>query len=155
STALQVTRVAPSAITTRGGTPLTISGVDFSAGATVLIGGASATEITVVNSTTITAIAPPHGPGSADVVVTSNGRTASLPAAVSFVTNEPPIIASTVVRGTNPREPVQFADLDESVAVSATVTDAETPVSSLQFTWSSSVGRFSGSGPTVTWIAPH
>jgi len=134
---------------------LTISGVGFSEGAMVLIGGASAPQVTVVNSTTITAIAPAHDPGSAVVVVAVNGQSASLAGAVRFVMNAPPVIASIVVRGVKPNEPAQFADIDEPVSVSATVTDAETAVADLAFTWSSDVGTFSGTGPTVTWIAPH
>src|SRR6476620_7020530 len=82
STALRVTNVTPSAVTTRGGTLLTISGVGFSAGAMVLIGGAAATQLTVVNSTTMTAIAPAHDAGSAAVVVAVNGQSASLAGAV-------------------------------------------------------------------------
>jgi hypothetical protein len=150
-----VTSVAPSAVTTHGGALLTISGANFSGAATVLVGGTAATQVTVVNGTTITATAPAHDPGSADVIVTINGQSASLPAAVTFVANAPPVIASIVVRGSKPREPAQFADLDEPVSVTATVTDAETPVANLEFTWSSDVGSFSGSGPTVTWVAPH
>jgi hypothetical protein len=34
------------------------------------------------------------------------------------------------------------------------VTDAESPISSLKFNWSSTVGTFSGTGPNVVWKAP-
>jgi hypothetical protein len=39
--------------------------------------------------------------------------------------------------------------------VTATVTDAETPVSELTYQWSSDVGTFNGSGSRVSWTAPH
>jgi hypothetical protein len=60
-----------------------------------------------------------------------------------------------VVRGTNQRMPPQYASLGDTVNVTATVTDAETPVSQLTYEWTSSVGgTFSGSGASVTWTAP-
>jgi hypothetical protein len=69
--------------------------------------------------------------------------------------NHPPVIESMTIRGSKPREPEQFADLDETVRVSASISDAETPVSDLTLTWSSSAGTFSGTGSNVTWTAPH
>jgi len=134
---------------------VTISGANFSPGAVVTIGGIAAATATVENSTTIAATAPPHAAGAADVVVTSNGQTASLAGGLTYVTNAPPAISTIVVRGSKPREPAQFADLDETVSVTATVTDAETPASQLTFNWSADGGTFNGSGPAVTWTAPH
>ncbi len=72
-----------------------------------------------------------------------------------YVANAPPVIASFSVRGAKPREPAQFADLDEAVSVSAVVTDAETPVSQLTFAWTAETGAFTGTGANVTWTAPH
>jgi hypothetical protein len=72
------------------------------------------------------------------------------------VTNAPPVIASIKVQGTGPREPEQYATLDETVNVSAVVTDAETPVTQLTYEWTSSVGgSFNGTGANVTWTAPR
>ena len=55
--------------TTAGGTRVTISGAAFNGATTVTIGGDSATSMTVVNATTITAITPAHDVGVVDVVV--------------------------------------------------------------------------------------
>ena len=68
--------------------------------------------------------------------------------------NNTPVIVSIRIQGSRPNEPANFADVGETVGVSAEVRDDETPVSQLQFVWSSSVGTFSGNGPTVTWQAP-
>ena len=68
--------------------------------------------------------------------------------------NQPPVISAVVAKGTRPNEPEGFADLGEGITVSATVTDEETPVDQLTFMWSADGGTFSGSGPTVTWVAP-
>ena len=68
--------------------------------------------------------------------------------------NSPPAIRSIAIQGARPKEPSNFADVGESVSVSADVKDEETPIAQLQFNWSAPVGTFSGTGPTVTWQAP-
>src|SRR5947209_9103170 len=113
----RVTAITPTAGSTVGGTAVTINGSAFAAGATVSIGGLAASQVTVVDPSTITAVAPPHGPGAADVVVTTGGQTVSLPGGFIYVSNEPPAIAALAVKGSKPREPAQFADLDETVNV--------------------------------------
>jgi hypothetical protein len=70
------------------------------------------------------------------------------------VNNTPPVIGKFTIQGMRTNEPPSFADVSESVPVSVAVTDAESPVSSLKFNWSSPIGTFSGSGPAVTWKAP-
>jgi hypothetical protein len=71
-------------------------------------------------------------------------------------TNTPPTITSIKVQGSGPREPAQYATLDETVNVTAAVTDAETPLAQLTYEWRSSVGgTFSGTGANVTWTAPR
>jgi hypothetical protein len=158
-----ITAVSPSQGTTLGGTNVTISGTNFAAGATVTIGGAAATGVSVSGPTSITATTPQHAAGAVDVLVTlPDGQRASLSAAFTYVppqpvVNTPPVISSIVVQGSvGPREPAQFASLDETVAVTATVSDAETPLSELTYQWSSdSGGAFSGAGSRVTWTAPH
>src|SRR5205823_14746408 len=116
---------------------------------------APATQVAVVNAETITAAAPVHAAGSADVVVTVSGQIVSLPGGFTYVANAPPVIASIVVKGSKPREPAQFADVDETVALSATVSDAETPSSQLTYAWSADAGSFGGGAANSTWTAPH
>jgi hypothetical protein len=67
------TAITPNAGPMAGGTPVTITGTDFRSGATVTIGGAAATSVTVVSSTQITAMTPAHACGTVDVVVTDPG----------------------------------------------------------------------------------
>ena len=159
STSPRVTAIAPATGTTFGGTAVTISGANFSAGATVTIGGVAATEVTVAGSTSITAVTPQHAAGAADVVVRVGTQSAALPGAFTFqapppTTNAPPVIKSIVAQGTKTSEPASFADLGETIAVTATVTDAETPVADLTYEWSAPVGTFAGTGASVTWKAP-
>jgi uncharacterized protein (TIGR03437 family) len=66
-----------------------ISGTGFLAGATVTV-DVVAVSVTVVNSTTITAIVPAHAAGNADVVVTNPGGSAgTLPAGFTYSFDEP------------------------------------------------------------------
>ena len=155
STAPRISSISPTAASTAGGAVITITGVNFSPSATVTIGGVAAGSVTVSSATTITAAAPAHSAGAADVAVTSNGQTASLPGGLVYVANTAPLISSIVAKGAKPREPAQFADLDEAVSVTATVTDTETPTSQLTFAWSADTGTFNGTGLSVTWTAPH
>jgi hypothetical protein len=64
------------------------------------------------------------------------------------------VIASIAIQGTRSKEPANFADLGETVQVTATVHDDETPIDQLQFVWTADVGTFTGTGPSVTWTAP-
>ena len=74
---LSVTDVSPTAGVIAGGTQITITGTGFDSGAMVTVGGVAATNITFVNSTTITASTPPHAAGSVDVVVKVGSNTAT------------------------------------------------------------------------------
>ncbi len=64
-----VSGVHPPLGPTAGGTPITIVGQRFQAGTTVTIGGAAATDVTVIGPLALTARTPAHAPGAADIVV--------------------------------------------------------------------------------------
>jgi hypothetical protein len=66
-----VTGVSPGSGSIAGGTPVSVTGKNFVAGATLTFGGAPASAVAVVNSTTITARTPAHKQGSVSVVVTN------------------------------------------------------------------------------------
>lgn len=90
-----VTAISPSTGSTVRPTPIMISGTGFFAGATVTI-DAVAASVTVVNSTMITAIAPAHAAGPADVVVTNPGGLGGvLPAAFTYSFEEPFTVTSS------------------------------------------------------------
>src|SRR4029077_12347058 len=74
-----VSSILPVSGTTAGGTPVTITGTGFLAGATVSLGGTAATGVSVGSSTTITATTPAHAAGAVNVVVTnSDGQSGTL-----------------------------------------------------------------------------
>jgi hypothetical protein len=80
-----VVSIGPGSGSTNGATPVTISGTNFFAGATVKIGGVMATNVRVTSSTTITANTPAGAPGSADVEVTNpDYQSSTLPGAYTY-----------------------------------------------------------------------
>ncbi|MGA9673360.1 MAG: IPT/TIG domain-containing protein [Terracidiphilus sp.] len=86
STVPFVSSVTPNSGTVSGGTAVTITGIDFAAGATVMFGSTAATNATVVNSTTITATAPAGSAGAVTVTVTnSSGLSGSLGSGFTYV----------------------------------------------------------------------
>jgi hypothetical protein len=100
-------------------------------------------------------VTPQHAAASVDVVVTVGTNSGSLARGFTFVANSPPAINAMAVRHSRPRAPSQYASLGETVAATAAITDAETPVDQMMFAWSSDVGgTFTGTGPAVTWSAP-
>ncbi|HEX3354992.1 MAG TPA: galactose oxidase-like domain-containing protein, partial [Terriglobales bacterium] len=66
-----VTSISPTSGTTAGGTPVTVSGTGFLAGASLSLGGTAASNVVVSNSTTITATTPAHAAGAVTVTVTN------------------------------------------------------------------------------------
>ncbi len=148
--------IAPSTGPISGGTTVQISGNNFAAGAVVMFGDAAATDIIVNSSTIITAKTPSRSStGAVDVTVNVAGKVGTLGGGFSYKEDPvAPVIDSIIARGSKPNEPAGFADIDEDITVTATVSDPDTPGDQLQFQWTADVGAFSGSGATVTWRAP-
>jgi hypothetical protein len=64
-----ITGISPNSGSTSGGTTVTITGTNFVSGMTVKLGGTSATGVTVVSSTSLTAVTPAEVAGPALVEV--------------------------------------------------------------------------------------
>jgi hypothetical protein len=96
-----VTGIAPTTGSQAGGTAVTITGTGFLAGVTVKFGGTSATNVSVVSATSITATTPAHASGIVDVVVTNtDNKSATLAQAFTFALPAPTI--SGVAPSTGP-----------------------------------------------------
>jgi hypothetical protein len=80
-----VSSVSPNTGSTSGGTSVTITGSNFATGATVTFGGAAATNVVVVNSTTITATTPAGTAGAVTVTVTVSGQSGSLTNGFTYI----------------------------------------------------------------------
>jgi hypothetical protein len=152
-----ISGISPASGSTAGGTTVTLTGTNFASGATVTIGGVAATGVTVISSTSLRAVTGARAAGAADVVVAVGTQTATLARGYTYVVsapNAPPVVTSLVAQSSRTNAPSNFADLGEDVTVTATVQDAETPVSRLTFEWSADGGTFTGTGASVRWRAP-
>jgi hypothetical protein len=152
-----ISAVSPISGSTAGGTPVTVTGTNFAAGATLTIGGVAATAVTVQSSTSLTAATGAHAAGTADVVVAVGAQSATLARGFTYAVpgpNLPPVITSITVQSTRANAPPNFADLNEEINVTAVVTDAETPPNELFYEWSAPIGTFTGTGSAVRWKAP-
>jgi hypothetical protein len=100
--ALTVTAISPPTGSTAGPTRVTIRGTGFISGATVNA-DAMALNVTVVDSTTITALVPAHAAALVDVIVTNvGGLRATLTAAFTYAFEAPYTLTAhtdTVVAG--------------------------------------------------------
>ena len=79
-----VTKVGPAKGTTAGGTTVKITGSGFTEAGSVDFGATPATSVTVVSSTSLTAVAPAGTAGTVDVRVTSPSGTSPATAADHF-----------------------------------------------------------------------
>ena len=95
-----VTAITPNSGSTDGGTTVTITGTGFLAGATVKLGGTSATSVAVVNSTSITAVTPAHAAGAVSVQVTNtDAQSGTLTNGFTYTAPAGTLALTTVVSG--------------------------------------------------------
>ncbi len=82
--------IAPLTGSIFGGDPVTITGTNLTGATAVTIGGTAATGLSVVSSTSITAITPSHAaPGAVNVVITTPNGTATGTNAFTYVIPSP------------------------------------------------------------------
>jgi hypothetical protein len=152
-TSLHVTAISPSRGSTTGDTSVTITGDGFASGATVTIGGVTATAVSIQSGTTLTAVvgARTQG-GTADVVVSGSGTSATLTGGFTFVaptgSNSPPVIATIRSTGSRANQPSGFGDVNETLTLVA-----ETSPASLAYQWTGA-GTFGAAAATTTWQLP-
>lgn len=155
---LKVSSVSPASGSTGGGTTITVTGTEFGADAAVSVGGVPATQVTLLGSTSLTAVVSARpGAGPADVVVTSGGKTASLASGFTFVApsgnNQAPVITGIRVTGTRANQPANFGDAGETLVLTPSVQDNETGADQLKYTWDGP-GTFTQNGAATSWTIP-
>jgi CTP:molybdopterin cytidylyltransferase MocA len=101
-----VASVTPNNGLAAGGTNVTIAGTGFVNGATVTFGGTAATNVVVVNGTTITATTPAHAAGAVTVTVT-NPDTQGGSLTNGFTYNAAVAIGFAQVAAATPQTPTQ------------------------------------------------
>jgi hypothetical protein len=87
--AVTVSSISPNGGTTAGGMPVTITGTNFVAPATVTLGGTAAGGVSVASPTRIMATTPAHAAGIVNVVVQSGGQTVTLTSGYFYFTPPP------------------------------------------------------------------
>lgn len=94
-----LTAVAPTSGDVNGGTVVRLTGTGFNAGSTVSFGGTPSTQVTLVSATELDALTPAHMPGAVDVVVTTDGASATLAGAFTYTRSAPTLTAVAPVSG--------------------------------------------------------
>ncbi len=79
-----VTGINPTLGSIAGGTPVTVTGTNFGAGATVHFGGTLGTSVVVASSTSLTVLSPAESIGTQHVTVTTGGGTSAISSADQF-----------------------------------------------------------------------
>jgi hypothetical protein len=74
---------------TGGGTVVTLRGTGFGPEATVTFGGIPASDVHVIDGTSLTAVTPAHAVGKVDVVVVTSGGWIALLRGYSYETVTP------------------------------------------------------------------
>lgn len=82
---ITIDTVSPHRGPASGGTGVTITGSGFTDATNLTFGGSAATNLNVVNSTTVTAVTPAHAAGSVDVVITTLSGSATKTEGFSYV----------------------------------------------------------------------
>jgi subtilisin family serine protease len=86
-----LTGVSPGFASTAGGTLITLTGGNLSGATGVNFGGTFGSSVTAVSNSTVTCLAPPRGPGDAQVTVIGPGGTSN---ALAFTFLPPPALIS-------------------------------------------------------------
>ena len=86
-----LTSVTPSSGPTAGGTSVTLSGANFTGATGVTFDGTAATNVVVVNNTTITATTPAHAAAAVSVVVTTPAGANGANTAYTYATPAPTV----------------------------------------------------------------
>ena len=121
--------VAPESGAEAGGTTLTLTGINFTDGMTVTVGGVDAGPLTATEPFTCSCVTPAGTPGPVDVVITTENGTYVLPDAYTYnaaptVTCAVPATNQTVLPG-YPVE-IAYADTDpDDVAMSSVFADRD------------------------------
>ena len=137
-----VISILPASGPTTGGTSITISGGSFVPGATVSLGGASATNVNVVNGNSLTATTAARSAGVVDVVVTNpDGQTGTL---VQGFTYQAAATPAPTVTGVNPASGPTTGGTSITVsgtgfAAGATMTVGGTPATNVVVTNSTTI----------------
>jgi len=134
STAPLISAISPGSGATVGGTRVTITGQNLSGVTSVRIGGRLASDIVVVNTTTVQVTTPPGLEGSRDVVVTTPNGSVTAAGAYYYLPDE---------------EPVRFTVVSSKGGVERVIVSSGAAESSPKVSLKTKKSRFQSTAPTV------
>ena len=94
-----LTAAAPNTGDVAGGTVVRLTGTLFKASTSVTFGGVAATQVSLVSDTELDAVTPAHAPGAVDVVMSTDGASATLTGGFTFTRSAPTLAAVAPVSG--------------------------------------------------------
>jgi hypothetical protein len=139
-----VSGVSPSSGVVAGGTAVTITGTNFTTGATVTFGSTVATSVVVVSSTSITAITPSDTAGAVTVTVTLNGQSGSLTNGFTYIGQ--PTVTSVSPNSGSTLGQTAVTITGTNFALGATVTFGSTAATSIVVASSTSITAITPAG---------
>lgn len=108
---LTLSSIGPNAGPASGGTSFTLIGTGFAAGQEVTVGGAAATNVMIVDETTLTGVTPAGAPGAVDVTIASADASSSLVGGFTYLVEGAPLT------------PIFFSDFAGAAGTSAAAID--------------------------------
>ena len=139
-----VTNISPNAGPLTSGTVITITGTNFTNGATVKFGNTPAASVTYNSDTSITVTAPAGLAGAVDITVTTTGGTSTTSAADRYIYQNAPVISSATTATT-----IQNAPFTYTIAASNTPTSFSANGLPSGLLLNASTGVISGTVATV------
>jgi hypothetical protein len=131
-----LTSISPTSGPTTGGTVITLQGSNFAAGATVTVGGAAATSVTLVSTTQLRATTPAGTAGAQTVVVTNpSAQSASLAGAFTYTaaTGSAPTLTSVSPTSGPIQGGITITMTGANFVSGATITIGGTPMAGVIF----------------------
>lgn len=150
---LSVSGIAPDHGPISGGTEVTIKGTSFSPATTATLGGIPLLAVKYINSETLTAITPPHGVATVDLVVSNAAsQTWKLPLAFSFLSAPPQPVVKLSLNMSSTREVAYPLGKEVSFTVSRTRPWTGALTVSVGYGGTTTVGQDYQSPPTTVVI---
>ncbi|MBI5359860.1 MAG: IPT/TIG domain-containing protein [Planctomycetes bacterium] len=147
STAPAIALISPASGVSSGGTSITVSGYNFQNGLTLKIGSSSATSVTVVSTSAVTAVTPNGTLGQANVTIT-NPDGQSYTSQNGFTYISPPTITSIAPNNGSVAGNIFFTITGTNFESGSTITFGGSPATGVTFVSSTVFTGYTPSGYT-------
>ena len=149
-----VTAITPTPGPLTGGTAVTVTGANFTAGSTVAFGTTPATSVSFTNATTLTATAPAGFRRSVDVTVTTAGGTCATSAADLFTYDAVPTVTAIAPTSGPVAGGTVVTVTGSGFTAASTVAFGTTPATTVTVTSATTLTATSPGVPPGPWTSP-